>query len=522
MINLPDKYCENMKELLQEEYTDYIDSMSEKTYQAIRINTRKISLQQWEKINPFLTSPISWVENGFYIEDAISGKKDRSDEKEKWLSSRHPYYYAGLYYIQEPSAMIPASLLPVVPGDRVLDLCAAPGGKATELGAKLKGHGLLVANDISVSRTMALAKNLQMAGIQNCLVTAETPEKLSNVFSSFFDKVLIDAPCSGEGMFRREPRMIRDWEEKGPDYYAKLQKEILSQAYHMLKPGGKMVYSTCTFSLQEDEAVIEWFLTEYTDMKVCPVERKEGFLPGKPELISAREELKHCVRIFPHKAKGEGHFAVLLQKGDSLEDALKNEIASDDYRKQLEESIEELAIEADSRSEKGAFSKKKAYQDKRSDRRKNKVRGKRLEKTSKDQMMQKLDAPTKEFLYQLPFTEGRYVSNKKQIFLEPLWIEKLSGLRIVHKGLQICEIKQKTSLSHQLALCMTKEDYKQVIDLKANDLQVIRYLKGESIQAKKAYYGNVLICVDGFGLGWCQGNGTSLLKNKYYPGWRYQ
>lgn len=528
MVNLPEKYCENMKELLQEEYTDYIDSMSEKTYQAIRINTKKISLQQWEKINPFLTSPVPWVENGFYIENTCN-EQDLSEQEERWSPSKHPYYYAGLYYIQEPSAMIPASLLPVVPGDKVLDLCAAPGGKATELGARLQGHGLLVANDISVSRTMALAKNLQIAGIQNCLVTAETPEKLCDVFLDFFDKVLIDAPCSGEGMFRREPRMVRDWEEKGPEYYAKLQKEILSYAYHMLKPGGKMVYSTCTFSIQEDEAVIEWFLEEHTDMKICPVERKEGFSTGRPELISAREELKHCVRIFPHKAKGEGHFAVLLQKGfDQNEKNIptkqpysQNEIKSANYRKQLEDSIEELTMESDSSLEKGSFSKKKAYQDKKADKKRN-VRGKRGEKTYKEQKVQKPDAQTKEFLYQLPFEEGRYVFNKNQIFLEPLWIEKLSRLRIVHKGLQVCVIKQKTALSHQLALCLTKEDYEQVIDFQADDVQVIRYLKGESIQTKKAYYGNVLICVDGFGLGWCQGNGTNLLKNKYYPGWRYQ
>ena len=345
MVNLPEKYCENMKELLQEEYTDYIDSLSEKTYQAIRINTRKISLQQWEKINPFRTSPIPWVENGFYIEDAMGNGQNESGQQESPIPSRHPYYYAGLYYIQEPSAMIPASLLPVTPGDKVLDLCAAPGGKATELGAKLQGHGLLVANDISVSRTMALAKNLQIAGIQNCLVTAETPEKLASVFTNFFDKVLIDAPCSGEGMFRREPRMVHDWEEKGPAYYAKIQKEILTQAYQMLKPGGKMVYSTCTFSLQEDEAVIEWFLDVYQDMKVCPVERKEGFLPGRPEGIAAREELKHCVRIFPHKAKGEGHFAVLLQKGDSVADAEETqrsrESLTKEHKKQLEDSIED-------------------------------------------------------------------------------------------------------------------------------------------------------------------------------------
>ena len=526
MVNLPEKYCENMKELLQEEYTDYIDSLSEKTYQAIRINTNKISLQQWEKINPFRTSPIPWVENGFYIEDAMENGQNESGQQESPIPSRHPYYYAGLYYIQEPSAMIPASLLPVTPGDKVLDLCAAPGGKATELGAKLQGHGLLVANDISVSRTMALAKNLQIAGIQNCLVTAETPEKLASVFTNFFDKVLIDAPCSGEGMFRREPRMVRDWEEKGPAYYAKIQKEILTQAYQMLKPGGKMVYSTCTFSLQEDEAVIEWFLDIYQDMKVCSVERKEGFLPGRPEGIAAREELKHCVRIFPHKAKGEGHFAVLLQKGDSVADAEETqrsrESLTKEHKKQLEDSIEDLTITIEDRSQKGSFSKKKEYQRNKSDKKKGKSGREKFEKASQGQTVQKADMQTKEFLSHLPFEEGRYVSHNNQISFEPLWIESLSKLRIVHKGVAVCEIKQKTALSHQLALCLRDEDFDQVINFQAADPQVIRYLKGESIQTDMAYRGNVLVCVDGFGLGWCQGSGTTLLKNKYYPGWRYQ
>ena len=186
-------------------------------------------------------------------------------------------------------------------------------------------------------------------------------------------------------MFRREPRMVRDWEEKGPAYYAKIQKEILTQAYQMLKPGGKMVYSTCTFSLQEDEAVIEWFLDIYQDMKVCPVERKEGFLPGRPECIAAREELKHCVRIFPHKAKGEGHFAVLLQKGDSVADAEETqrsrESLTKEHKKQLEDSIEDLTITIEDRSQKGSFSKKKEYQRNKSDKKKGKYRSNRKRST---------------------------------------------------------------------------------------------------------------------------------------------
>lgn len=237
-ITLPDAFCESMKQLLGEEYPLYLQSFEEEPLTAIRVNTNKISIEEWKKITPFEKTQIAWTDKGFYYDSKMQ------------KPAKHPYYYAGLYYIQEPSAMIPASLLPVSEGDNVLDLCAAPGGKATELGAKLKGTGLLVANDISVSRTMALAKNLQFAGITNAIVTAEEPKKLRQQLGTFFDKILIDAPCSGEGMFRREPRMIKDWLEKGPEYYQEIQKENLCKgskvsASVQLRSIHKVIGNTC-------------------------------------------------------------------------------------------------------------------------------------------------------------------------------------------------------------------------------------------------------------------------------------
>lgn len=519
MSLLPESYCDSMKTLLQEEYTNYIDSMSEETYAAIRINTKKISISEWNKINPFSTSPIAWVENGFYF------------DTQKDAVSKHPFYYAGLYYIQEPSAMIPASLLPVNPGDRVLDLCAAPGGKATELGAKLKGQGLLVANDISVSRTMALAKNLQMAGIENMLVTAETPEHLAIAFPHFFDKILIDAPCSGEGMFRREPRMIKDWLEKGPDYYAKIQKEILEQAYEMLREGGQMVYSTCTFSVMEDEGIIKWFLQEHSDMEICSVDRKEGFSKGRPDMVDGPQELEHCVRIFPHKAKGEGHFAALLRKKSNADKSVRKEdecdMSYEQHHKQMLYSLEQL-VPDERNVGKNVPDSKKARKESRyvtTAYRENSNGGKAGKRKAGRPEMQEpgsMLAMTKEQIKGLPLKEGTFSVKKNVINLNPLWTENLRGLRIVHKGLPICELKQKLAWSHQLALCLKKEDFPQVIDLEAQDDRVIRYLKGETLQMDTEYSGNVLVCVNGYGLGWCQGNGKGMLKNKYYPGWRYQ
>ena len=212
-MNLPQEYLEKMKNLLGEkEFQQYLDSFAQKSYAGLRINSLKWSKEQYKAL--FSTDSVAWCEDGFYYE-----------EQER--PAKHPYYFAGLYYLQDPSAMTPASTLPVVPGDAVLDLCAAPGGKATELAAKLKGKGLLVANDISSKRAKALLKNVELFGVENSFIVTEYPAKLREYFTGFFDKILIDAPCSGEGMFRKDPSMIRAWEQNGPAFYSRLQREIL-------------------------------------------------------------------------------------------------------------------------------------------------------------------------------------------------------------------------------------------------------------------------------------------------------
>ena len=197
-INLPQNYLDAMKELLKEDYEDYLASFEEKRLYGLRINTLKISVEDFLKISPFELEPIPWIENGFYFH-----------EEDK--PAKHPYYFAGLYYIQEPSAMTPANVLPVEDGDVVFDMCAAPGGKSTELGAKLDRTGLLITNDISNSRAKALLKNVEVFGIPNLCVLSEDPKKIADRFTGFFDKVLIDAPCSGEGMFRRDPVAVQEW-----------------------------------------------------------------------------------------------------------------------------------------------------------------------------------------------------------------------------------------------------------------------------------------------------------------------
>ena len=226
---LPSKFIDEMKEMLGDEFDDFLASYDEDYYRGIRCNTLKITPSEFEKKVPFVSEKVDWVQNGYYTSE---------DEQ----PAKHPYYFAGLYYIQEPSAMMPASQLPVEPGDRVLDLCAAPGGKTTELGAKLKGEGVLVSNDISASRAKALVKNVELFGIKNAVVVSESPDKLAERLEGYFDKILVDAPCSGEGMFRKVHSIAKNWEQYGSQYYADIQRTVLPSAVKMLKPGGMSLF----------------------------------------------------------------------------------------------------------------------------------------------------------------------------------------------------------------------------------------------------------------------------------------
>ena len=185
--------------------------------------------------------------------------------------------------------MTPANRLPIEPGDKVLDVCAAPGGKATELGAKLCGEGVLVANDISNSRAKGLLKNIEVFGIGNVLVLSEEPGKIEEYFTEYFDKILIDAPCSGEGMFRKDKKMVKAWEEHGPEFFAKIQRSIVTQVARMLKPGGMMLYSTCTFDPEENEGTIEYLRQQYPEFEIKEIRPYEGFAKGMPQVTESKE-----------------------------------------------------------------------------------------------------------------------------------------------------------------------------------------------------------------------------------------
>ena len=459
-MKLPIAFEEKMKALLGEEFEEYIACYEEPRYYGLRVNTRKISVSEFMKICPFEIRPIPWIENGFYYDG------------EKVTPARHPYYFAGLYYLQEPSAMTPASRLPIEPGDKVLDVCAAPGGKATELGARLGSEGVLVANDISSSRAKGLLKNIEVFGIGNMLVLSEEPGKLLEYFPEYFDKILIDAPCSGEGMFRKDKKMIKAWEEHGPEFFSKIQKNIIIQAAQMLKPGGMLLYSTCTFDAAENECIIEHLLNKYPEFIMKEIKNYEGFTSGMPQLTdSGKSDLIKAVRIFPHKMHGEGHFLALLQKGQSVPEEVRGS-----GKKAVKEIPEEL----------------KAF-------------------------FQNID---------MKLDTNRLDIHGERVYYMPEGLPNVKGIRFLRTGLLLGELKKKRfEPSQALAMSLKKEQYVSVIDLPVSDERILKYLKGETLDLadrvsakEKGWY---LFCVDGYPLGWGKlANG--ILKNKYLPGWRWQ
>ena len=447
---LPSKFIDEMKEMLGDEFDDFLASYDEDYYRGIRCNTLKISPSEFEKKVPFVSEKVDWVQNGYYTSE---------DEQ----PAKHPYYFAGLYYIQEPSAMMPASQLPVEPGDRVLDLCAAPGGKTTELGAKLKGEGVLVSNDISASRAKALVKNVELFGIKNAVVVSESPDKLAERLEGYFDKILVEAPCSGEGMFRKVHSIAKNWEQYGSQYYADIQRTVLPSAVKMLKPGGMMIYSTCTFSKLEDEDSISFILENNPDM----------------ELIESH-------KLFPHKIKGEGHFVALLHKKDTAT---------------------ALAVESSAKDgkEKGTINKYDT-----------KVRSK----------YKKISDEAFDFFESIGFKidVSRLWVNEDRINMLPEDVPDLSRLRVLRTGLFLGEMKKgRFEPSQSLALALKAEEYPNVLDLKLDDDRVVRYLKCESIDVEDGEVndGYCLVAVDGYPLGWGKVD-KGRFKNKYLPSWRLQ
>ncbi len=280
---LPEKFIERMKKQLpKDEWEAFFASYETPPKKGLRVNPLKISAGEFEKISPFPLEKIAWEDNGFIAEAEKLGA--------------HPYHFAGAYYSQEPSAMCAVPLLDVKAGERVLDLCSAPGGKGTQIAGKMQGRGLLVLNEPVFARAKILSQNVERMGVKNALVLCATPKELASVFPACFDKILVDAPCSGEGMFKKNAEeAFEEWSEENVSLCALRQAEILSEATKMLRVGGRLAYSTCTFSEEEDEGQVRDYLEKHPEMRLL------------------RQE-----KLYPHKVAGEGHFVALFEKTDGL------------------------------------------------------------------------------------------------------------------------------------------------------------------------------------------------------------
>lgn len=278
MIHLPEQFISRMKEKLGEKFPDFLRSYELPARRAVRVNTLKLSAEEFEREAPFpLSGRVPWEKNGFYTEQEKTGA--------------FPAHFAGLYYSQEPSAMCAAPLLDVQPGERVLDACAAPGGKTTQLAQALGGAGVLIANEYVSDRAKVLSQNVERLGVKNCAVLNADTEKIASAFPYWFDKVLVDAPCSGEGMFKKEPAAVAEWSEENVARCAARQDVILNNAAAAVRGGGKLVYSTCTFSDEENEGTTERFLRSHPDFRLLSMHR-----------------------LYPHEVAGEGHFAALFER----------------------------------------------------------------------------------------------------------------------------------------------------------------------------------------------------------------
>lgn len=455
-------FLERMQKMLGNEYEDFIKSYEAPRTYGLRVNTAKISCEEFEKIVPFPVTPIPWIPNGYFYPEDVR-------------PSFCPLYQAGLYYLQEPSAMTPASCLPVTPGENILDLCAAPGGKATALGAMLNGSGLLVANDISSSRTRALLRNVELFGITNAFVTNETPAHLKDRFPEFFHKILLDAPCSGEGMFRKEDALARDWTPEKSEELSVLQKELILQAADMLRPGGQLLYSTCTFAPNEDEEVVSYLLENRPDMELVEMPGYEGFSDGVPAWGKGQPQLTRCVRIFPHKMNGEGHFMALLHKPG--------------------QTISEISP---------VFTKP------------NRTAFEYIDAFFREIGLKSLGGQ--------PFDWNRVEIKGDKVYYLPPVSCSLRRINFLRNGLYMGDLKKnRFEPSQPLALALHKGEVSSVITLPVQDQRLERYLKGETLlinpEEAASPKGWQLLCVEGYPLGFGKLVGQTL-KNKYPSGWR--
>jgi 16S rRNA C967 or C1407 C5-methylase (RsmB/RsmF family)/NOL1/NOP2/fmu family ribosome biogenesis protein len=511
-VPLPPLFLERMSRLLGDEFPAFAAALAEEPRHGLRVNTRKLGVEAFRDISPFpLGEAVPWCPAGFTLTPSPS-----PGGRGGLTPGKHPYHTAGLYYLQDPSAMAAAELLGPRPGERVLDLAASPGGKTTHLAALMDGRGLLVANEIKTGRLGYLVVNVERWGAGNTVVTNATPERLADHFGAAFDRVLVDAPCSGEGTFRRDPSARRDWSPQSVLEYAAKQTAILRVAAHLVRPGGHLLYSTCTFAPEEDEGTVARFLRDHADFEVVALPQLLGFMPGRPEWLRFNAEhvgaatgirgrwntdrikkdsaslaflavskgdiyvapTRGAVRLFPHRLAGDGHFVCLLRRRDGPAE---------------ERSLawSPVALPAGLGRTWRAFC---------------------------------------EECLAVDFPEERLRLQAERLYLVPEGMLEMTGLHPAVAGVWMGTFKkERFEPAHALALHLRRDQAQNVLDLPSvvgatsspsgtmwSPLRA--YLRGESLPSE-GRPGWVLVCADGFPLGWGK-RVQGVVKNHFPRGWQ--
>lgn len=417
-----EQFDARMKSLLKDEYDDFKNALLEKPVKGLYLNRNKKNVERVLDQNYVEHHPI--VENGYLYD-------------ENYHPGRSAYFLAGLYYIQEPSAMLVADALPIEPDDFVLDMCAAPGGKSCEIASRLTGEGILIANDIEASRARILSENIERFGLDNTIVTNVDPMRFTKQFQEAFDKIVLDAPCSGEGMFRKLEQAIDTWSEEKVLECAHIQKNLLKGAYDMLKQGGRVIYSTCTYSYEENEAMVHYAVDEL-GFELLPLNKSNGLCPGV--------DLDEVVRCYPHHYRGEGHFIALLKKpGNSP-------------RKQVR-TIKPSVNLADLKVLKAFY-------------------------------QENLNKKVPSYIIE---NNGHLYAVKKNF-------PELKGIRVLRNGLYLGEVRKNRFIpSYSLALTLTKQDVKRSYDYPSESEEIKKYIHGETLEGT-GEKGFGVIFVDGYPL----------------------
>lgn len=450
-------FLKKMEELLGDDFPAFLDSMEKEPFRGLRVNTLKCEKEKLLSLIDFKTEQTPFCDCGYYIDNSVAH------------IGSHPFHHCGAIYMQEPSAMSAVTMLSVEKGDRVLDLCAAPGSKTTQIAQALQGTGLLWSNEIVNSRATILVQNLERCGVKNAVVSSTSPEKLCPALCGYFDKILVDAPCSGEGMFRKDEDAKNEWSPQHVVSCANRQLHILNSAKVALKEGGILVYSTCTFSVEENEGVVTRFLDENPEFEL--VDSGENF---------GRNTLEYAKRVFPMDG-GEGHFAAKFVKK---------------YTPENETSI-------------GADTKKK-------------------KKQSIKPVFEKATKSAYDFVDTIFRGEYKnlYTLNSK-VYALTFEMEKLltynidfKKIGVIKMGVEVlADLGKRFEPLHNAFTACKKDGAKTVVNLKLNDDRVNKFLHGEEIDVDNGVKGYTLVCIEDVPLSFGKASNNKL-KNKYPKGLR--